>query len=309
MGSEYLNETQFNGLGKIKVHQLDKKFEHISIFNSENATHVNIVALNRQRKRNAINLKMWREIGEVFRELGSLGDGCRCILLIGIGGIFCAGIDIFDPNFGFMVNDEDSNIDVARKYLSFRPFIRSMQKAFSSLEECSVPVIAAVQGPCIGGGVDLICSADIRICAPSARFGVREVKLGLAADVGTLQRFPKVVGHSSMVRELCFTGDDFGAHEAANIGLVSRVAPTDNELLPLAINLCKKIAQNSPVAVASTKISLNFSRDHSVQEGLDHIASHNAAALMTNDVLISVQKSRKRSQSFDFQNIPAHGKL
>ena len=255
---------------------------------------------------------MWREIGTVFRQLGSVGDGCRCILLVGNGESFSAGIDIFDPSFGFNDSsrdeDDDSRKDVARKYLSFRPFIREMQHAFSALEECAVPVVAAVHGPCIGGGVDLICSADIRICSPTARFSIREVKLGLAADVGTLQRFPKLVGHNSRVRELCFTGEDFGAQEAMNIGLVSRVSKSDGHLMELAINLCIKISQNSPVAVAGTKMSLNFSRDHSVQEGLSHIANYNAAALMTGDIFLSATRTKSKDK-IEFPDIPAHSKL
>ena len=254
---------------------------------------------------------MWREIGTVFNQLGSVGDGCRCILLVGNGECFSAGIDIFDPNFGFndpSRNDDDGTVDVARKYLSFRPFIREMQHSFSALEECSVPVVAAVHGACIGGGVDLICSADIRICSPTARFSIREVKLGLAADVGTLQRFPKLVGHNSRVRELCFTGDDFGAQDAMNLGLVSQVSNTDSHLMELAINLCIKISQNSPVAVAGTKLSLNFSRDHTVEEGLSHIANYNAAALMTGDILLSATRT-KPNDKVKFLDIPPHSKL
>eukprot|EP00559_Dactyliosolen_fragilissimus_P008165 CAMPEP_0184856158 /NCGR_PEP_ID=MMETSP0580-20130426/1315_1 /TAXON_ID=1118495 /ORGANISM="Dactyliosolen fragilissimus" /LENGTH=250 /DNA_ID=CAMNT_0027350985 /DNA_START=416 /DNA_END=1168 /DNA_ORIENTATION=- len=238
-----------------------------------------------------------------------MGDGCRCVLLTGNGKSFCAGIDISDPEFGLTSNhnhhhsgkadhDHESleSPDYARQFLSFRSKILDMQRAISSLEICPVPVVAAIHGACIGGGVDLTCCADIRLCSPDAKFSVREVKLGLAADVGTLQRFPKIVGHGSRVRELCLTGENFDAVEAARIGYVSQISTCREELIPMALQVCGKIAVNSPVAVTGTKASLNYSRDHTVREGLEHIALHNAAALGTRDIMASfsaLSKSKK----------------
>ncbi len=159
---------------------------------------------------------MWKEIGEAFHEVGSMGDGCRCVLLKGSGKGFCGGIDVTDQTFfagispsEFNDNDDNSSRDAARKSLAFRSQILQMQDAFTALEECPVPVVVAIHGACIGAGVDLACCADIRLCSKNAVFGVREVRLGLAADVGTLQRFPKIVGFSSRVRELCLTGGEF----------------------------------------------------------------------------------------------------
>ena len=236
----------------------------------------------------------------MFSELTYSSDDIRCIALVGSGNTFCAGIDLSDSSFGLMdagsagtdidgENDEDnsSSNDVARKAFRFRPQILEMQRAFSALETCPVPVVAIIQGFCIGGGVDLITAADIRICSPNAVFSVREARLGLAADVGTLQRFPKIAGHSSRVRELIFTGEDFGSIEAARIGLVSRVATSDESLFQEGLAIARRIASNSPVAVCGSKLSLNYSRDHSVADGLEHIASHNAAALITDDLMNS----------------------
>jgi delta(3,5)-delta(2,4)-dienoyl-CoA isomerase len=227
---------------------------------------------------------MWREIGNVFGLLGTEGDGCRCILLTGSGKAFSAGIDTSDPSF---FPSPDDHVDAARKAISFRPKILEMQRCFTVVENCSVPVVAAIHGSCIGAGMDLACCADIRLCSPSTMFSIREVRLGLAADIGTLQRLPKIVGHASRVRELCLTGEDFDAAEAWRIGLVGRISQTEEHLWPMAIRLCKRIASNSPVAVAGTKLSLNYSRDHTVQEGLAHIASHNSMALLTNDLVAS----------------------
>lgn len=123
---------------------------------------------------------MWKEIGQVFSTIGTIGDGCRCALLMGSGKAFCAGIDISDPNFGLASmnasgEDESEESDIARQYLSFRPKILEMQRAFTAVEQCPVPVVAAIHGPCIGAGVDLTSCADIRLCSTSAKFSVREV--------------------------------------------------------------------------------------------------------------------------------------
>lgn len=236
--------------------------------------------------------QMWREIGDAFRTLGSESNECRCILLVGEGKSFCSGIDIADESFGFMdANDSNENeSDVARKYLSFRSKILEMQACLTAIEECPVPVVAAIHGACIGGGIDLSCCADVRICSPTANFSVREARLGLAADVGTLQRLPKQCGHNSRVKELCLSGEDFGAMEASRIGFVSRV---EEDVFGAAMEVCERIALNSPVAVQGTKFSLNYSRDHSVKEGLEHIAMHNSAALMTDDLMASVMATGK----------------
>lgn len=274
-------------------------YQHIVVSRPDDSSGVAVVSLNRPRKRNAINSKMWKEIGHVFSEVTYSSDDIRCIALVGNGNAFCAGIDLSDPLFGLMDagsadveddSEENGNSiinDVARKAFRFRPQILEMQRAFTALEACPVPVVAIIQGFCIGGGVDLITAADIRICSPNAVFSVREARLGLAADVGTLQRLPKIVGHSSRVRELVFTGEDFGSAEAARIGLVSRISTSNESLVREGLDIARRIASNSPVAVRGSKLSLNYSRDHSVADGLEHIATNNAAALITDDLMNS----------------------
>jgi delta(3,5)-delta(2,4)-dienoyl-CoA isomerase len=238
---------------------------------------------------------MWKEIGDAFSQLGARGDGCRAIILVGSGKAFCGGIDIFDSAFQMSPHD-----DVARRGLAFLPKIQQMQNCLTAVETCPFPVICAMHGSCIGAGIDLACCADVRLCSSDTTFSVREVRLGLAADVGTLQRFPKLCGHSSRVRELCLTGDDFNAAEALRIGFVSRNSP---DIFQDAIRVACTIAANSPVAVAGTKLSLNYSRDHSVQEGLEHIARHNALALMSNDL------SFVASGEVTFQELAPHARL
>jgi delta(3,5)-delta(2,4)-dienoyl-CoA isomerase len=223
---------------------------------------------------------MWKEIGRLFSLLGTQGDDCRAILLKGAGKAFCSGIDISDPSFF-----TPSEGDATRRGMAFLPQIREMQKCFTAVQDCPVPVICAIHGPCIGAGIDLACCADVRLCCADSVFSVREVRLGLAADVGTLQRMPKICGHDSRVRELCLTGRDFGAGEAFRIGFVSRVLPDHENLYEDALQLCFMISKLSPVAVTGTKLSLNYSRDHSVNEGLEHVACHNSLALLSEDLV------------------------
>jgi delta(3,5)-delta(2,4)-dienoyl-CoA isomerase len=285
-----------------KPHPLDKDFRYLKLSIPANSPNVTIVILDRPKKRNAISAALWREIGEAFRRLGRLGDGCRCIMLVGNGKAFTAGIDVSDPSF---FPDPDAGQDIAREGLTFMSKILDMQRCFTAIEECPVPVVAAIHGSCIGAGVDLASCCDVRLCAPGSIFSVREVRLGLAADVGTLQRLPKITSGDSRVRELCLTGGNFDDKEAVSIGFVSRIAIN---VFEDALALCSAIAANSPVATLGTKKSLVYSRDHSVADGLEHIASHNAMALMTDDVAASFQAATSKTQP-NFANFPPFSRL
>jgi enoyl-CoA hydratase/carnithine racemase len=281
---------------------LASKFSTLQVQILENVV---IVSLNSPERRNAINKKMWKEIGMIFKEVGTLGDDGRVVILKGSGhSAFTAGIDLTDTSL-FPKSFEEGDEDPARRGISFASQIREMQAAFTAVEECSIPVIAAIDGYCIGAGIDLVSACDIRICSPTAKFSVREVRIGLAADCGTLQRLPKITGNDSLVRELCFTGEVFDADVARQIGFVSRVTP---KLMEDVWLLAKKISQMSPVAVTSTKKSLVYSRDHSVGDGLDQIATHNALALMTHDVPAAVISAKKNTLP-DFEPIPKMSRL
>ena len=209
-------------------------------------------------------------------------------------------------------NDDATN-DIARRGMAFLPMIQEMQACLTAIELCPVPVICAIHGPCIGAGVDLACCADVRLaCHPQTVFSVREVRLGLAADVGTLQRLPKLCGHGSRVRELCLTGEDFDANEACRIGFVSRLASSVHDLIQDAIQVACTIANHSPVAVVGTKLSLNYSRDHSVSDGLQHVATQNALALMSDDLMLVAGRGPGGSSGggiSKFANLAPHSRL
>lgn len=175
--------------------------------------------------------------------------------------------------------------EVARKGKLLEKMIKKYQDSISSLEVCTKPVIACVHSACVGAGVDLITAADIRYCSKDAWFQVKEVDIGMAADVGTLQRLPKVIGSQSLVRELCYTARKVQSDEGLACGLVSKVFETKEEMVQGAIELADAIAQKSPIAVQATKHNLNFSQTRPNQEGLDHIREMNKLYLQSEDFI------------------------
>ena len=285
-------------------HPLDNNYKFLSLLIPADYPHVTIVALDRPKKLNAIHAALWREIGHVFGQLGTLGDDCRCVLLTGSGRGFCAGIDIQDLSF---TETESTTDDPARKGLAMIRKVKQMQACFSQLEQCPVPVVVAIHGVCVGAGIDLACCADIRLCTPSALFSVREVRMGLAADVGTLQRLPKITGNDSLVNDVSLTGRNFTSEEARNMGFVSRLLQEEN-FLGEALKVCQSIAMNSPIAVVGTKKALLYARDHSVTDSLEQIISYNAMALQSEDLPLSIAAAMQKQRA-KFATIPAHSKL
>ncbi|XP_021562859.1 delta(3,5)-Delta(2,4)-dienoyl-CoA isomerase, mitochondrial [Carlito syrichta] len=183
--------------------------------------HVLHVQLHRPDKRNAMNRTFWSEMVECFNKIAKDAD-CRAVVISGAGKMFTAGIDFMD-----MASDilQPPGTDVARISWHLRDLITRYQETFNVIEKCPKPVIAAIHGGCIGGGVDLITACDIRYCAQDAFFQVKEVDVGLAADVGTLQRLPKVIGSRSLASELAFTARKMMADEALGSGARSSPLP------------------------------------------------------------------------------------
>lgn len=213
---------------------------------------------------------MWTELNTAFDGLSDDPD-CRVIVLSARGKYFTAGLDLISAAaLGQQLAECD---DVARKAKILARKIREYQSIVSSLEHCAKPVLAAVHSGCVGAGIDLITAADIRYCTKDAWFTAKEVDIGMAADVGTLQRLPKVVGNQSLVRDWCLTGRRFDWQEANTAGLVSAVFETHDEMIAHAVRVAAVIAAKSPVAVQATKKNLVYSLDHTTQEGLDQIVS------------------------------------
>jgi len=243
------------------------------------------VQLNRPEKRNAINDAMFKELKICFDELAKNQD-CRSIVISGAGKLFCAGIDLNNlMTLGQYALSPD--VDVGRKSMEIREFVLAVQDSFSAMEKCRKPVIACVHGGCIGAGMAIATAADIRFCSEEAQFAIKEVVMGLAADVGTLQRMSKAVGNDSVLRELAFTGRNMSSSEALQCGFVSSILRDGETALKHSMAVAKSIAERSPIAVQGTKINLNYARDHSVDDGLNFHATWNMAMLQSEDVVKS----------------------
>lgn len=237
------------------------------------------VALNRPDKANSLNEIMWQELQDAL-EWCDAEPQVRAVVLSGNGKHFCAGIDL-TMLLGVQQSVEDSC--EARKREKLRQLILQLQASVNSLERCRKPVIAAIHGACVGGALDIVLAADIRIAAANAVFSVREVDVGMVADVGTLQRLARVVGEGN-ARDMALTARDVSAAEAERMHLVNRVLPDVESALADALATAAQIASKSPLAVRGTKEILNYSRDHSVADSLNYVATWNAAMLLSEDI-------------------------
>lgn len=238
---------------------------------SELDNHVATITLNRPEVMNALNREMYAELEQAFRD-AHRDPEVRCVVLTGAGRAFCSGDDVKQIMLGEQRDETVTRLREARP----RP-----TPAAAAVLECDKPVIAAVNGPAVGWGMDLTLFCDIRIASESAKFGELFIKRGLVADIGGLWRLPRVVGPSKAA-ELLFTGDVIDAREAERIGLVSRVVPP-NELRTAAMEIARKIAANPPIAMRYMKEGLRKSVHASMQEMGEYVGSSLAYLFTTED--------------------------
>ena len=241
--------------------------------------HIATVRLNRPDKANAMNLAMWHELRSAFQWIDAQA-GVRVAILEGEGKSFTSGIDL---QMMMGLGSQIQNDCEGRMREALRRVILDLQDTLSSLERCRKPVLAAIHGACIGGGIDLICCADMRYCSSDAFFSIKEIDIGMVADVGTLQRLPRLIGEG-MVRELAYTGRRFDAAEARVMRLVNRVFDTPEALRAGVRAIAATIAAKSPLGVRGAKEMLNYAREHSTADGLNYVATWNAAMLMSDDL-------------------------
>lgn len=251
---------------------------HSDVVSVEQRGHIAIVWLDRPDKLNAMAPDFWTDFPAIIEALGA-DDDVRAIVVAGRGRAFTVGLDLMA--FGPELANPASAASVSDRMQLYGK-IKRMQHTFSSLAACPKPVIAAVHGYCLGGGVDLITACDIRLCTEDAVFSVRETKLAMVADVGTMQRLPKIIDPGA-VAELVYTGRDFTADEAKDIGLVTRVLPDQDAVLKDAMTVAEAIAANSPLAVQGSKAILRSADGKRLDEQLDYMALWNAAFITSND--------------------------
>jgi enoyl-CoA hydratase len=262
---------------------------HVVLTN--NIAHVQI---NRPEKVNSMNAAFWSEIIDIFQWIDET-DEVRVVVLSGAGKHFSSGIDLM------MLASVATELgkDVGRNARLLRRKILQLQASFNAVDTCRKPVLAAIQGYCLGGAIDLISACDMRYAAEDAQFSIKEIDMGMAADVGTLQRLPRIIG-DGMLRELAYTGRMMGAEEARSIGLVNRTFVDTPSLLEGVMEIAGEIASKSPIAIAGTKEMISYMRDHRIDDGLEYVATWNAAMLQSVDLRLAMTAHMsKQKAAFD----------
>ena len=281
----------------------DQKHYLSNYFDIEFLGHVAHIRLNRPEKRNAMNWDFWRDLPRIVGDIDTYARA-RCILLSSTGPVFSAGLDL--SLFGQDVFASSKTAKMNEKELqtpqNFMSFLSFLQDSISSLQKARIPVICAIQGGCIGGGVDLICSADIRLATNDAFFSIRETKIGMVADVGTFPRIVKLLPEG-IVKELAFTGRNFSAQEAKEYGFVNKLYENHDSLIEGALEIAYEIASNSPAAVYGCKRVIDFSRDHTIDEGLEWINMWNASMLSQSELMEGFQSYKSKKEG-NFAELP-----
>ncbi|MGE0829190.1 MAG: enoyl-CoA hydratase-related protein, partial [Hyphomonadaceae bacterium] len=229
----------------------------------------------------------------------------RVIVLASTGKHFCAGMDLS------VFSDDSLKSKTADQFVAaeaFRRHVLYLQDSFSSLDEARIPVLAAIQGGCIGGAVDMTSACDIRYASADAFFCIQEINLAMTADVGTFPRLCKLIPEG-WVRQLAYTGERLSAQKAKEIGLVNEVFPDQAALLDGVMAIAKEIASKDPLALAGSKLMMNYARDHSIKDGLDYIATWQAGMFAPSHLMeASVARQQKREAKFP-ELAPLKGKM
>tara|TARA_B100000965_G_scaffold121274_1_gene100221 strand:- start:419 stop:1273 length:855 start_codon:yes stop_codon:yes gene_type:complete len=256
------------------------------------------IRFNRPEKRNSMNEDFWTMFPKEVEELDDSGE-IRALIVSSTGPHFSAGIDLSMFKDDIVENETDNEMGRSRGY--FLQQLKFLQNAVSCLEAARFPVVTAVQGGCIGGGIDLITAADIRICTKDAFFLIEEINVGLAADIGTIQRLPKIIP-AGIAREWTMLGEKVSADRAKEVGLVSSLHDNHEEMMKNAFEIAEKLASKTPLAMWVTKETLNYSRDHTVKESLENVALWNAATLHKEDVM-STMMSKMQKKKPEYRNL------
>lgn len=256
---------------------------------------------NRPDAYNSMNMAFWRQFPQAIAELGA-DPSVRVLVISGQGKHFCAGMDLeVFTGGGF-----DRGGEAGRRNEHMRQTVLQLQDCFSALERLRFPVLAAIQGGCIGGALDLVSACDCRYASEDAFFTIEEVKLGITADLGTLQRLPHILPQG-LVRELAYTGRRLLAAEALQQGLVNRVFTDQQALLDGVLELAQQMAEHSPLAQAGSKEMLNYSRDHGVADSLRYMATWQSGMLQPETDLLEGASARLQKRQPSFADLRPQG--
>lgn len=241
--------------------------------------------LTRPQASNALALDFWRDLGPALQALDKTGE-TLALVLSGEGRNFCAGMDVSVFASGAIVAT-----DTAARRQVFHQTARDLQDALTTLEKVRFPVIAAIQGACVGAGLDMVSACDLRLASADAYFRIEEINIGMMADVGSLQRLPKILPEG-VVRELAYLGSSLGAERAERLGFVSAVHADAETVLAAAFETARQIASRAPLAISGSKAAITYARDHTVAEGLEWAAIMQGSLWNTADILAAIQARR-----------------
>ncbi|MEA3470878.1 MAG: crotonase/enoyl-CoA hydratase family protein [Thermodesulfobacteriota bacterium] len=249
------------------------------LFKIEKEGYIAWLTFNRPKERNTMTFEFFDELIKVFGEFDEDPD-VRVVVVKAEGKSFTAGLDLVAAQG--LIGDGSAGYRE-----SLRRKIAGIQESMNAIERCRKPVVAAVHGHCIGGGIDFTSACDVRYASKDAIFSIRETRIGIIADIGTLQRMPYITGHG-WFRELALTGRDFGGEEALKIGFITKLCEDRQSLYVAAKELAEELAKLPPLAVQGVKEVINYSRDNGVYAGLTYIAQKNAAAVPSEDMMEAV---------------------
>jgi enoyl-CoA hydratase len=259
------------------------------------------VQMSRGEKRNSMIQSFWNELPEIIKDIDE-NSRARVIVISSTGPHFCAGLDVSLFHNGGVQEPSTSREARFQKGAKFMNTVKVMQDSLSVISDCRLPVLAAIQGGCIGGGVDLVTACDMRYATRDAFITIYETKIGMTADVGTFPRIAKLVPEG-VARELAYTGRKMPAEEGVSIGLVNRVYDDQQSMLDGVMEIAREIAANAPLAVYGCKRAITYARDHSTQDSLEWIAMWNASMLQTEEVIEAMQANGEKRKG-DFVELP-----
>ncbi len=255
------------------------------------------VRLSRPGALNTMTPAFWRELPELVTAMSDAGD-VRAVVISSTGKHFCAGMDLTVFTGGGLVTPGEPGRGNANRRL----LVKALQHTFDALEQARMPVIAAVQGGCIGGAMSLVTACDLRYASADAFFVLQETNIGMTADVGALQRLPKIVG-DGVARELALTGRRMPAARAREVGLVTEVFDTHEDLVAGALDVAHEMARHSPLVLWGVKESLTHARDHSVAESLEFISLWQTGMLQPADMMAALM-ARQAKTAPSFEDLP-----
>ena len=262
---------------------------------SEGVAHLQLC---RPDELNTMNTEFWTELPEIIDDIDRSATA-RAIVISSTGKHFSAGMDLSVFTGGGGLGGSGGSTEAGRTRAYLWMMVQQLQRSFTALEEARMPVLAAVQGGCIGGAIDMICAADMRYCSADAFFCIQEINIGMTADVGTLQRLPKLIPEG-IAREWAYTGDRIPAQRALEAGFVNQVFEDHESLVQGVLDVAARIAVRSPLAIWGTKEMINYTRDHSVADALKYMAGWQSGMFQPHDMMEEfAAKGERRAPAFD----------